>query len=1114
MVPGMNPRATDHPEQLLIVNLMHSLVDFLNHGTLPFTGRSGEADRIVEFWRGASEAPGLQGALLLGEAGMGKSRLVEEVGARLARSGGAVVHTKLYPESATSIVPLVTRALWRFNAAHPLLKTEPEESLTSVLASLRRLIRLRSSMLIFEDVHLLSGGGIGDFGALLDALADEQVTVLCLARPVELAARGVLERYVTSEITMEGLTVEDMAGLWGALFGMAPDPAVSRILHRATAGNPLAIRSALRGALKSGAIVQDIGGGWRTTLPLPIFEETLARNVELLSEGMAAHLSEGERSAAGRIASLGEVFAHESAAALLGDDAALIEVLAFKGIIAETGGLIPPLSDRGSARPLLTFTHTLLHRRLVGQWAFEPRSLVDIIIAGLPIYSIVPFQLLGAVDAPIEGDAAAFIRQAGAVANRLDARPDWRLGMEVWEATWKIFTTSAETLSPDERFTAEAALLAQKIALLRRNDFSEEYRETTERLVRLTDRPLTEENAIHRLRALRSLFWMRSRYDYASTVPVREEIRRLVERFPELRLTQPWAEYIKRVAHAAMLVHDKATAREAEAEMEIIEGSAEIPEERRVEAFVTIAPHLLLLVESPEELKRRVAMLQRLEALDTAGDPSFLLTRLTYYMNIGYLTETARICRVAIPLLRELGNIRSAAYASLAQLYCRAATGLDLDTVETEAVALCEAARANAHHIGDHAALYFSLAGLFRGDAAWGWRIIERLGTGEGEQAFNPGMLLCVALELKETDEVLELMGVDSRELDTLGALRSWLLGKGDREAAVAKARELLAIPIIHTGDSVTHRLVIVLLERFGEKGEIAASLRGDIHDAVVRMIESHIERGLRLYAKGTIERFGAYLTGSERAALEGRVAAIPSPLPASEAPSAGTRIGVRMIGAIEIGLPGEEPNRPRGVRLRTLLGLMVADLMLEAPLSQREFCRLAAGEAQEFEDARKTVNLAVHRLREIVGHEAIITDRETPRLNLDLLDVDLLRAHRLLDEAESALREGSFNRAFAPLTGALDITHGEVILPTLYDEFFEAVREDFENRIRSVIIRAAKGLLRDGDAAGAEGVLRRAFAAMPEDEELAMILAETLTQLGKRTEARRVRLQAETLAG
>jgi DNA-binding SARP family transcriptional activator len=281
-------------------------------------------------------------------------------------------------------------------------------------------------------------------------------------------------------------------------------------------------------------------------------------------------------------------------------------------------------------------------------------------------------------------------------------------------------------------------------------------------------------------------------------------------------------------------------------------------------------------------------------------------------------------------------------------------------------------------------------------------------------------------------------------------------------------------------------------------------------------MIESHIERGLHLYAKGTIERFGAYLTRSERAALEGRAAAIPSPLPASasEAPSAGTRIGVRMIGAIEIALPGEEPNRPRGVRLRTLLGLMVADLMLEAPLSQREFCRLAAGEAQEFEDARKTVNLAVHRLREIVGHEAIVTDRETPRLNLDLLDVDLLRAHRLLDEAESALREGSFNRAFAPLTGALDITHGEVILPTLYDEFFEAVREDFENRIRSVIIRAAKGLLRDGDAAGAEGVLRRAFAAMPEDEELAMILAETLTQLGKRTEARRVRLQAETLAG
>jgi hypothetical protein len=78
----------------------------------------------MEFWRGTLDAQGLRAALLLGEAGAGKSCVIEEIVPRIIRAGGAVVHAKLYPESATSLAPLLAKALDRTNAATNLLRID------------------------------------------------------------------------------------------------------------------------------------------------------------------------------------------------------------------------------------------------------------------------------------------------------------------------------------------------------------------------------------------------------------------------------------------------------------------------------------------------------------------------------------------------------------------------------------------------------------------------------------------------------------------------------------------------------------------------------------------------------------------------------------------------------------------------------------------------------------------------------------------------------------------------------------------------------------------------------------------------------------------------------
>src|SRR5688500_13676975 len=101
---------------------MRSLIDFFNHGIFPFTGRSGPLERLIAFWQGTADAPGLRVALVVGEAGVGKSRLVEEYIPRVAATGGAVIHARLYPGAATSIAGLLLEAIRHSTVGRTLLK--------------------------------------------------------------------------------------------------------------------------------------------------------------------------------------------------------------------------------------------------------------------------------------------------------------------------------------------------------------------------------------------------------------------------------------------------------------------------------------------------------------------------------------------------------------------------------------------------------------------------------------------------------------------------------------------------------------------------------------------------------------------------------------------------------------------------------------------------------------------------------------------------------------------------------------------------------------------------------------------------------------------------------
>ncbi|MBC8146160.1 MAG: ATP-binding protein, partial [bacterium] len=227
---------------------MRPYADFLNHGVLPFVGRERESDDVFAFWRGTFEATQLRAMLLIGEAGVGKSRLLDKIIAQIEGQGGSVVHVKLYADSTISFIALVARALWHPSAAQSLLAHEPDATLASVTSALQRLVRLRPTMFVVEDMHLLAAEAVGDLARLLESISDDTVSLLALARPVDLAARAALEPYLVDEISMHGLTQENCAQIWGALVGESPGDELAAALHEATTGNPLALRSALRSA--------------------------------------------------------------------------------------------------------------------------------------------------------------------------------------------------------------------------------------------------------------------------------------------------------------------------------------------------------------------------------------------------------------------------------------------------------------------------------------------------------------------------------------------------------------------------------------------------------------------------------------------------------------------------------------------------------------------------------------------------------------------------------------------------------------------------------------------------------------------------------------------------
>jgi class 3 adenylate cyclase len=371
-------------------------------GPTPFVGRAAEQARLSELWR-QTLAGGRQLAFVLGEPGIGKTRLVAEFARALHDQGAAILWGRSFEEALTPYQPFV-QAL-----RHHARWTPPEELRTQVGSASEVLGRLLPELQtripitgesvedpeseryrLFEGVSRLLGSASAERPILfvLDDLqwADQGTLLLLkhIARDAEPATLFLLGTYRHSEVGREhplalvqadverdrvverielsGLADDECGTLVGALIGWEPPDDVIRSLCGETEGNPFFLEEVVRHLEQLGlshdperlarvqATVQELG------VPARV-RELVGRRVQRLSQATRAVLSAA--------AVIGSEFDHD--------------VLAEVMDAASPGHLMTALDEAVEGRLLVELPHAIgrygFSHALIQQALYEEQTL-------------------------------------------------------------------------------------------------------------------------------------------------------------------------------------------------------------------------------------------------------------------------------------------------------------------------------------------------------------------------------------------------------------------------------------------------------------------------------------------------------------------------------------------------------------------------------------------------------------------------------------------------------------------------------------------------------------------------------------------------------------------
>jgi class 3 adenylate cyclase/tetratricopeptide (TPR) repeat protein len=365
-------------------------------GSLPFVGRQTELSRLLGMLGEAAAGHGGL-AFVVGEPGIGKTRLTEELADMARRNGvavlwghcldgdwappyapfveavevlaGAVAPEELRVDlgsvgpALSQLVPVLREHLPDLPDAAPL---QPDEERFRILDAMAQLLIARTHrsplLLCLDDLHWADRSTVAMLRHLARSASGHRLFVVGTYRDAEVGAGhpltealGALRREVEFErLKLEGLEAKAMGELLEALAELDVVGSVAAAIAAETDGNPFFIKEVLRHLLEEGRLVR-VDGRW--TADRPVAELGIPEGVrEVIDRRLARLSAEGNKLLSAASIFEGEIRLDVAAAVAGLDEEAALDAL--------DEALDAQLLQSAREMDVYAFTHAIIRHTL------------------------------------------------------------------------------------------------------------------------------------------------------------------------------------------------------------------------------------------------------------------------------------------------------------------------------------------------------------------------------------------------------------------------------------------------------------------------------------------------------------------------------------------------------------------------------------------------------------------------------------------------------------------------------------------------------------------------------------------------------------------------------
>lgn len=1079
----------------------------LRNDTLPFVGRTEERAAILELLAMERQEPLPRAVLIEGDAGSGKSRLLQQlrIDAEYAHAGAAVVRLRA---AASPMLGTGLRQLLR--------SIDPEQGRDSRLdapgcfAALARLASNRPLLIMLDNANLLNHMEAIQLASCLKELPESMLIVVLAGDTRLLMLQGLLHSCLCRTFQLERLADDDVLRLLEKVIGTEYAGEVARALPAIGRGLPWLLRSQLNLMLHEGWLSEE------TQPPrLCISREALTEGLKLaLDRELELRLSglkQQDRLKMETLACCGRHFGWGALRYLLekgADD--------FAGRMLDEGRFVQaavvPLRISGppETRIPLCFRDTFLQVGLSGRASPPDLAFLDLLSGYAALHDPAAFLNLERVEVgQLTLDLRLKLLEACTrLLGRNERQPALHLHCRIGDAALALAESNDEGHWSRHRPIRLACvrLLEAYLFLIKSRAGQPDFLALAERMCDITrdrrDRPFPE----YHLKALVQLNRHHLRLGSEHLSIIRSDIDSLTTRHPKLRQSRVWLVYL---GDLGLMAWGRTRFDELEWLADRFAELCALNDDKFVESAENrIGPSLLSVMETRQDRDASEALLARLSARLHPDDAAFAAFRQHYLLESCQIEAMLRARPGALELWKRRQLDRNLRVEQGWHLAALALCGEGLDWLEAMSMGPDQERR--------ELPLPLLKAALLLQE----FECFERIRSGLRPPSSDVRHLYDLVSLLGRTEKWTPDLDAHIRSLDPQ-CVRAW----------PPRVRELVRLLETSPGQWSTHpssRLMRLLRK----------PLLTQTHLVVLHVILRMWRPGMKLHpaAEQAVEEGMAWLEACKLGPVMGRWCGslagrmdparlrdwrqraewagigLPDRLAVSGDISP-SRVQIRLIGSITFSLPGEERwTAMKGARQKTLLCLLTADLLLRKPLKRSEFAAIFMGAAPEDDAAisrtrlRNLLGISVHRLRRLLGPDAIRTGGALPELNTERLQIDLLECMRHLDDCELELKEGKLLKARESLLKHLTYQEKGLLFPGQYASFFETLRDDIESRARRFVLDCARRLEVESEQISAEELLRQAFEHHPDDEDVATALRQLLIAGDRRTEADRIK--------